>query len=71
VTERWGDDVVVAPETNIVVFRHPDPTRLLAHLADHDVLAGTIAPSVVRLVTHLDVDDAGLDRAIAAIRTAP
>jgi threonine aldolase len=34
------------------------------------VLAGTIAPGVVRLVTHHDVDDAGVDRAVKALMTA-
>jgi hypothetical protein len=31
----------------------------LAHLQSEGVLAGTIAPRTVRLVTHHDVDDAG------------
>ena len=35
------------------------------------VLAGTIAPGVVRLVTHHDVDDEGLERALAALAGAP
>ena len=48
----------------------PDAAALVAHLAANGVLAGTIAPGVVRLMTHLDVDDAGLDHAIEAIRTA-
>ena len=43
----------------------PTPTRaaLVAHLAEQGVLAGTIAPGVVRLVTHLDVDDDAVGRA--------
>jgi threonine aldolase len=40
-------------------------------LAEHGVLVGTVGPGVVRLVTHLDVDDAGIDRACAALATAP
>ncbi|HEX7094289.1 MAG TPA: threonine aldolase family protein, partial [Acidimicrobiales bacterium] len=50
--------------TNLVVFRPPDARALLAHLAAHGVKAGTIAPGVVRLATHADVDDAGIDVAI-------
>lgn len=53
--------------TNIVTFRHPDPAGLLHRLQDQGVLAGTIAPGVVRLVTHHDVDDAGIDRACRAL----
>ncbi|MGE0796349.1 MAG: low specificity L-threonine aldolase [Acidimicrobiia bacterium] len=69
VAERWGG--TPATHTNIVVFRHADTEALLGHLRGHDVLAGTIAPGVVRLVTHLDVDDAGVERALAALRSAP
>jgi hypothetical protein len=35
------------------------------------VLAGTVAPGLVRLVTHADLDDEGIDVACAAIGTAP
>jgi hypothetical protein len=44
---------------------------VLAHLAVHGIQAGTIAPGVLRLVTHHDVDDAGIERARAAIASAP
>jgi threonine aldolase len=60
-----------AVRTNIVTFTHPDPDALLVHLAGHGVWAGTIAPGVVRLVTHHDVDDDGIERALAALRSAP
>jgi hypothetical protein len=43
----------------------------LAHLAGEGVLAGTIAPQTVRLVTHHDVDDAGLACALTALANAP
>jgi threonine aldolase len=55
----------------MVMFRHADPAAVLAHLAAADVLAGTVAPGVVRLVTHHDVDDAGIERACAALASAP
>jgi len=67
VGERWGLDDAV--ETNIVTFRAEE--ALVAHLADHGVLAGTIAPGVVRLVTHHDVDDDGVARACAALAAYP
>ena len=71
--ERWPDgecdpDLV---RTNIVTWRHPAADRLLDHLRAAGVLAGTIAPGVVRLVTHHDVDDEGVERACAALATAP
>ena len=57
--------------TNIVVFTHAEPEKLLAHLEGHGVLAHAIAPETVRFVTHHDVDDAGVTRAIAALEDAP
>jgi threonine aldolase len=72
VAERWpaaGCDPARLP-TNMVIFRHLDPDALLAQLRSEGVLAGTIAPGVVRLVTHHDVDDPALERALTAISTA-
>ncbi len=57
--------------TNMVVFRHVDATALVAWLETRGVLAGTIAPGIVRLVTHCDIDDAHLAHAIVAIADAP
>jgi threonine aldolase len=56
------------PQTNIlfVNVRGGRGAQLLAHLKAQDVLAtGLIG---LRFVTHLDVDRAGIDRAIAAVR---
>lgn len=60
-----------AVETNIVVFPHAAPEPFLAHLGAAGVLGGRLGPRTVRLVTHLDVDDAGLERAVRAVATAP
>jgi threonine aldolase len=73
VAARWPDagcdpDLV---RTNIVVFTHSDPQKLIAHLQAEGVLAGTIAPDVLRLVTHNDVDDESIERALGALKTAP
>ncbi len=54
-------------QTNIVTFRHANPAALLDHLAGEGIRAGTIAPGVVRLVTHHDVDDDDVERAAKAI----
>jgi threonine aldolase len=73
VAERWPDAGFepAAVVTNIVIFRPPDPAGLLDHLADHGILAGTVAPGAVRLVTHADVDDEGVNRARVALAKAP
>ena len=57
-----------AVETNIVVFETSDATFVVSELEKHGVLVGALSPHVVRAVTHLDVDRAGIDRAVAAFR---
>jgi threonine aldolase len=72
VAARWPDALDPSDvRTNIVRFRHADPAALVAHLGSAGVLAGTVGPGLVRLVTHLDVDDGGIDRACAALAEAP
>ena len=73
VAERWpscGLDPS-SVRTNCVVFTHPDTTALIAHLAAEGVAAGTIAPRTVRFMTHLDVDDAGIEAVRNAVASAP
>jgi threonine aldolase len=57
-------------ETNIIVFAVPDAAAFCARLADAGVLMGALDARRVRAVTHLDVDDAGIDAALAAARAA-
>jgi threonine aldolase len=57
-----------AVETNIVVFETSDAAFVVRELEKHGVLVGALSPHVVRAVTHLDVDRAGIDRAVAAFR---
>jgi threonine aldolase len=72
VTARWpGCLDPAAVRTNIVVFAHDEPDKLLSHLEAHGVLAHAIAPRTVRFVTHHDVDDAGIARAVEALGGAP
>ncbi len=47
-----------------------DSAGLAAACAAEGVLVSVVAPRKVRLVTHLDVDDEGIDRALKAIRAA-
>ncbi|HVL06589.1 MAG TPA: GntG family PLP-dependent aldolase [Acidimicrobiales bacterium] len=73
VAERWPDGGCDPGRvrTNVVTWRHPEPLQLVDWLAGEGVLAGTIAPGVMRVVTHHDVDDEGLERAVAALAGAP
>ena len=73
VADRWpeaGCDPDRVP-TNMVIFTHRAPERVVDHLLGEGILSGTIAPGVVRLVTHHDVDDVGVERAIKALASAP
>jgi threonine aldolase len=73
VAERWpgGGCDPSRIRTNVVTWRHARPLEVVGHLAADGVLAGTIAPGVLRLVTHHDVDDEGVDRAVKALAGAP
>jgi threonine aldolase len=53
--------------TNVVCFEHVDAERLCGQLAAHGVLAGTLSSTRVRLVTHADVDDEGLELAATTL----
>jgi threonine aldolase len=73
VTDRWpscGLDPA-GVQTNCVVFTHADTTALIAHLAAAGVRAGTIAPRTMRFMTHVDVDDEGIESVRQALATAP
>jgi len=73
VAARWpavADDVLAQP-TNLVVFEHDDADRFLAHLDADGIAAGTIAPGVVRFVTHHEIGDADVDRVIESLQSAP
>ena len=53
-------------QTNIVIFSlrgKGDAEALVSALASRGVLAGTVGPHSVRLVTHHDVDRAACERA--------
>ena len=78
VAERWpgarlgeAEAACGRPFTNIVAFRHPDALGLLDHLHQSGIRAGLLAPGIVRFVTHLDVDDADITRAVTALAAAP
>ena len=73
VAERWPDAGVdpARIETNVVTFPHGEPDELCDHLRGEGVLAGTIAPGIVRVMTHHDIDDDGIERASKALASAP
>jgi threonine aldolase len=52
------------------VFSVADAAAFCARLAQDGVLMGALDARRVRAVTHLDVDDAGIDAALAAAPAA-
>ena len=56
------------PETNMVYVQLEGAERASEDLQDRGILVSALARDRLRLVTHLDVDDAGLERAILAFR---
>ena len=70
--DRWPGSVDVAlVETNIVRISVPDPAAVITHLGEAGVLALSGSATTVRLVTHADVDDGDVARAVAALQAAP
>jgi len=57
-------------ETNIVIFEVDDAPTLVGKLWDEGVQVTPLGPQRIRCVTHLDVDRAGIDRALTAFRDA-
>jgi len=54
-------------DSNIVIFEVADPTGFIAAARAEGVLLGPAGPGRVRAVTHLDIDDAAMRRAIGVL----
>ncbi|MGN6609558.1 MAG: threonine aldolase family protein [Jatrophihabitans sp.] len=76
--ERLADDHVRAqrraeglgaerPDTTIVILTGPDAAAVAVAAAEQGVLVSALGPQMLRLVTHLDLDDAGVERALAVL----
>ncbi len=68
---RTGVKEVMPVETNIIIFslrEGHDAPALSLQLKEHGVLAMAISPDQIRMVLHLDVDDAAVDRVIAVLK---
>jgi threonine aldolase len=57
-------------ETNIVIFEVDDALALVSALWEEGVEVTPLGPRRIRMVTHLDVDRAGCERAVAAVGRA-
>jgi threonine aldolase len=61
--EALGADPTTAP-TNIVVLTVADAAAVAGKAREQGVLVSALGPRFLRLVTHLDIDDDGVDHAI-------
>ncbi len=59
---------VQTPDTNIVIAEVADAPQLVGELWERGVEVTPMAPTLIRCVTHLDVDAEGIERALAAFR---
>jgi len=66
---RLGAALGVASITNIVPVTVPDSRAFAAAAREEGVLVGVVGPTRVRLLTHLDVDDEGIDHAAKVVRS--
>jgi len=61
---------VIPPDTNIIMIDIErdglTPEEVVRHLEERDVWILAIGPKRLRAVTHLEIDDAGIERACAA-----
>jgi threonine aldolase len=64
--DALGADPAAAP-TNIVMINVADAPGVAAKAAEDGVRISAIGPRLLRLVTHLDIDDAGLEYAIKVL----
>jgi threonine aldolase len=64
---RLGEALGVRTETNLVLLEVREARAFAAAAADQGVRVGVAGPTRARLVTHLDVDDAGVDHALKVL----
>jgi threonine aldolase len=57
-------------QSNIVIFEVDDAFALVGALHERGIEVTPLGPTRIRMVTHLDVDRAGCERAVGAVREA-
>ena len=62
-----GAALGVSTATNIVPLTVPDARAFAAAAREEGVLVGVVGPQRVRMLTHLDVDDEGIEHATKVV----
>jgi threonine aldolase len=65
-----GTDLLLEPETNIVLFDVADTEEFVAGAKENGVLLSAIGKQTIRAVTHLDISREDIDEALDGIRRA-
>ncbi|WP_026922958.1 GntG family PLP-dependent aldolase [Glycomyces arizonensis] len=65
--EPFGVCDAAQVETNVVLLRIPEIAAVAAAAAEQGVRISALGPDWGRLLTHLDVDDAGIDHAVKVL----
>ncbi|MEO2106691.1 MAG: low specificity L-threonine aldolase, partial [Actinomycetota bacterium] len=60
---------IAPPTSNIVYADGVDAPAIVAGLRERGILAGSMDPTTLRMVTHRDVDTVGITRATDALKT--
>lgn len=65
-------EYILPVDTNILIFKLNDDFNqedFMKHLEDNDVLTVSLDPQVIRMVTHLDFDDAMTEKTIEVLKS--
>jgi threonine aldolase len=60
---------VIAPETNIVIFKVEDGDRIIQKFLENNISIIAMANNMLRMVTHLDVSNEQIDQTIQIIES--
>ena len=65
--EHYGVCDASQVETNVILLRIPEIAKVAAAAAEQGVRISVLGPDWGRLLTHLDVDDAGIEHAVEVL----
>jgi threonine aldolase len=65
---EWLGQEPTGVDTNIVILEVPDAAAVAVAARVAGVLVGALGPRTLRMITHLDVDDAGIKHAVDVLR---
>ena len=64
---------VLPVDTNILIFKLNDDVeqeKFVKHMENSQVLIGSLDPQMIRMVTHLDIDDGMMEKTVEVLKSA-